>query len=388
MSVPLQYILYLASQVISVLYTIYAHNPVQLIVFWFTMPPKGGGQRSLARQINDYADLDSNDLFTFVEGLKRDQLDGAGFRWQATTTQSRQNCKLNNYTAFCRKILKILPDDDDEYESLLQKDKDVVLFPQDHDELYKQIGLFLIFVAQIAHGKSQARITYTTLMQYREAMMFWAFRACDEHKFVDIPKGRFFRKLTESMRIAAMRYNLPVFGKRRATQIGLAELRRMIDLDMVRTPNLPFAESHHLAWCIGRITAARPGSIAASTKEAREKNKHLLWRDIELTKDVEDGKFSARITFRALKTNRQDPEQNVQKGQKNMEVQCNIKSPQSATNFIFSIPHRLLVIALRRGYLKDITTLDELFEYGLHHIQVSHPHHPSHGFSIFFHCSC
>ncbi|KAL0470454.1 hypothetical protein QR685DRAFT_571571 [Neurospora intermedia] len=43
--------------------------------------------------------------------------------------------------------------------------------------------------------------------------------------------------------------------------VGLPELRMLIDHDILHTGSQEVAEVHHLAWALGRICALRPGSI-------------------------------------------------------------------------------------------------------------------------------
>ncbi|KAK5083428.1 hypothetical protein LTS08_003621 [Lithohypha guttulata] len=293
----------------------------------------GRALRSLDQAMEADLQGDEEALFDLVESLEADKVEAAGFRWQASSTQRRQDRKLQNYEKFCR-LIGVLSRDDNVFANMSDQEKASMLFPDDLGKLYDQTSKFLIFVARRAEGRWQKRITYTTLMQYREAIMFWAFRSHDERKLPDIPTGRFWRKLTQAMRLAAKKYNLPVFGPRRATQIGLAELRQMIDADMISTPNLPFAERHHLAWCIARVTAARPGSICASQKFHAQNGMFLTWRDVTITRSKEYGKFEVTIVFRSLKTNKNDPEQNVKKGQKNMQLTCIIMPPRSPVNLI------------------------------------------------------
>ncbi|RSM09045.1 hypothetical protein CDV31_007907 [Fusarium ambrosium] len=45
-----------------------------------------------------------------------------------------------------------------------------------------------------------------------------------------------------------------------------------------------------------------------------------------------------------------------------IKLRCIIKSPQNATNLIFSVHHRLLAMTLRRQVLDGIETLDQLFD--------------------------
>ncbi|KAM0200381.1 hypothetical protein ACHAPI_002806 [Fusarium lateritium] len=156
------------------------------------------------------------------------------------------------------------------------------------------------------------------------------------------------------------------------SKVGLAELRQLIDIDMITTPEISVAELHHLAWCIGRVCAVRPGSLARSDHRKADAidKPFLTWGDIELSRDSEDGKFTAKITIRNLKTNYEDPEKARKKGSAPSKLKCIIKSPQITSNLIFSVPHRLLIIAIRRGILDGIETLDQLLSSELQYITI------------------
>lgn len=145
----------------------------------------------------------------------------------------------------------------------------------------------------MGRAKDDARISYTTLTQYRSALLFWGGRAYDQRGYGQFNTRRLYNRLTEIIRFVAARYDLVVGPARNSTEIGVDELR-----------------IHHLAWCLGRICAVRPGSIARS----------------ETTKDS-DGK--------------------------------NVISPTHPHNLMFSVPRRLLTIAIRRGILIGVDTLDE-----------------------------
>jgi hypothetical protein len=134
-------------------------------------------------------------------------------------------------------------------------------------------------------------------------------------------------------------------------------------MDMVSTPSIEVAEGHHLAWCIGRVCSVRPGSIAPSRLGGKtEKKLFLTWRDIVLTRGDKKGNCRVEITFRSLKTTLEDPDTALNTNKRQESLQCNVMPPQATETLIFSIPHRLLVIALRRGILAGIDSLDSLFD--------------------------
>ncbi|RKK86501.1 hypothetical protein BFJ71_g13743 [Fusarium oxysporum] len=150
---------------------------------------------------------------------------------------------------------------------------------------------------------------------------------------------------------------------------------KLLDL-LVRAVKLQFRLTEllyaDLAWCIGRICAVRPGSLARSdNKPANSPQKpFLIWKDIELSRDEQHGKFSARLHFRNLKTNYEDPEKSRGKTVQASTLTCIIKSPQNTENMVFSVPHRLLTMAVRRGILDGIETLDQLFSSEAKYISI------------------
>lgn len=147
---------------------------------------------------------------------------------------------------------------------------------------------------------------------------------------------------------------------------------------MISSPSIEVAECHHLAWCIGRICAVRPGSLARSDNKPVDspQKPFLTWNDIELSRDESNGKFSARLYFRNLKTNYEDPQKSMGKTAQASALTCIIKSPQNTENIVFSVPHRLLTIAIRRGILDGIETLDQLFSSTAKYISVRDTTYP------------
>jgi hypothetical protein len=94
-----------------------------------------------------------------------------------------------------------------------------------------------------------------------------------------------YQELTEALRGAAMARKLTRATTTKA-YIGTPELRYLIDMDMRGAPSIELAECHHLAWCIGRFTAARPGSICGNrpedSKVPANDRSYITWRDIEI----------------------------------------------------------------------------------------------------------
>lgn len=82
------------------------------------MRPGEDGQESLFDLIDGYAGDTPDELSEFIESLHQDVLDSAAYVQQVTAAQSTQDPKIAEYTAVCRKVLKVLPKDEEKYESL------------------------------------------------------------------------------------------------------------------------------------------------------------------------------------------------------------------------------------------------------------------------------
>ncbi|KAF5023262.1 hypothetical protein F66182_4674 [Fusarium sp. NRRL 66182] len=141
------------------------------------------------------------------------------------------------------------------------------------------------------------------------------------------------------------------------TLLGTWEILQMMDYDLRNTPCIELAECHHLAWVLGRVAALRPGSLARARNQTQELP-YLVWKDLSIERTEIVGKFIVRMTIRNLKTNSPDPE--AARSQ-NRELTISLHCPAGQLTFELSAPHRILTIALRRGILKKINTVDELF---------------------------
>jgi hypothetical protein len=140
---------------------------------------------------------------------------------------------------------------------------------------------------------------------------------------------------------------------------------------MMTTANIEIAEAHHLAWVISRVCAVCPGSLGApdGTYDA-EKLPFLTWRDVDIQSENEPGRFTAKLTFRNLKTNFEDAERHDLITNPKV-LHCVVTSPTDPANLIFSIPHRLLIIAIRRKIVIGINSIEELLHTDKKMIMVS-----------------
>lgn len=95
----------------------------------------------------------------------------------------------------------------------------------------------------------------------------------------------------------------------------------------------------------------------------------MSWRDIQITRTSRVGDYEVWLTFRNFKGSR-NLEGQLRGSVRDEPIRCRILSPKSPRNLVFNIAHRLVVIALRRGILKDISSMEELLGGEKRHIQV------------------
>ncbi|KAL6353632.1 hypothetical protein LRP88_14130 [Fusarium phalaenopsidis] len=85
---------------------------------------------------------------------------------------------------------------------------------------------------------------------------------------------------------------------------------------------------------------------------------YLVWGDLDIQRTNVEGMFYVKMTIRNLKTNSVDPEKEAD----DKTLILSLHSPKGQMTFELSAPHRILTIALRRGVLSGINTIDELFK--------------------------
>ncbi|KAH6987860.1 hypothetical protein BKA56DRAFT_669462 [Ilyonectria sp. MPI-CAGE-AT-0026] len=138
------------------------------------------------------------------------------------------------------------------------------------------------------------------------------------------------------------------------TRVGIWEILQMMDFDMNQSPCFALAECHHLAWILGRLAALPPSSLGPPQHvHPKDHLPFIAWRDCEIERANVNGKFSVRLTIRNVKTDMM----NSHPGEF-----LYLSNPIGKQTFQMSAPHRLLTIAIRRGVLDGIQTIDELFK--------------------------
>ena len=123
------------------------------------------------------------------------------------------------------------------------------------------------------------------------------------------------------------------------------------------TVSFPVAEIHHLVWSIALDIGLRPSSFGPK-KVSCDAPPYLTWGDVSfrLIRTPLKGHFSVEIRVRNLKGTKRQGSTAPQK------ITFDLCSPSQLTNLVLSVPHRLLVIAPRRGILAGILTTDGLLD--------------------------
>ena len=226
----------------------------------------------------------------------------------------------------------------------------------------------------------QSKMACTTLQQYRQELVFWAERSRQLNPDIDpIDMGSVFTAVTNSMSMACKKYQLSRVPGAKA-EIGLAELRLMMELDMTTTMYIDVAEQHHAAWCIGRVCAVRGASIGAPPEDDEDTTDipYLAWRDIDSVRLREPGKFMVTMRFRNLKSNPKvaptGGDRRSKGGMNMMILTMDVNPPKNPDNLIFSVPHRLLAIAIRRKLLEGIETVEDLLNGDLQFLTIKPDH--------------
>lgn len=186
-------------------------------------------------------------------------------------------------------------------------------------------------------------------------MYYWVVEKCrnppDQYRFF---KGttQTIQYIFKKMGVQNEEYKKPYYGK--------PELQIMIDDEMSQPiVRIAHMEQQHLAWIFGCLCGIRPGSLGSHPDD---ESRHLRWNDITIRREITsdggfEGRFTACCVFRYLK----DRNTTVRKPSRFQQLRLTVRSARSPDHIPFSLPHRLLTILIRRGLLRDYTTVEELF---------------------------
>lgn len=127
------------------------------------------------------------------------------------------------------------------------------------------------------------------------------------------------------------------------------DIKNLIEFVTYSDANVENAQQMVIAWLDSFICGVRPGTIAVSKNRL---DQFLRWEDIDISRTA-DGNFQVIITHKWLKGYREE---------RLKPLRFRVSGPQHAEDVMFSLPHRLVALALRRGILHDFRTVEELLE--------------------------
>ncbi|KAK3114273.1 hypothetical protein LTR53_007558 [Teratosphaeriaceae sp. CCFEE 6253] len=309
-----------------------------------------------------------HERYILLDELGEDVAKSSDFRWHAPSTQNQQDFHLDMYRTFVLKWLKGYKDED--VRQMSEDQTTALLFPDDTKALGNQLNFFIVhdFKRSVPKARAAKTILVRSLIPYRGSLMFWCGRHFDKRN-VQWSRRKIFNDMSKAMRYVQKMYGGPP-SRVSKTWLGLAELRQLLDFEAFNNRCVELSEQHQALWCMGRVTALRPGSLCPTGKYGR--TDPFVWRDLVFTVGDEPGMFEARLTITRLDIKHAaDPLDEVNMASDVLAIR--FISPE-AHNLIFSSAHRLLLIALRRGLLKDIVTIDELLGYTGHVISIKPAH--------------
>ncbi|KAK5091105.1 hypothetical protein LTR05_001285 [Lithohypha guttulata] len=317
-----------------------------------TLRPTRGGFEVGIDDFLDNFDPDDPEAIRDWEERYGDVDDDALFRSGSASLQQRQDLHLRlflksmkAYSARYDENYKDLTDDQIMDQEIRSASKETVL---------RNVRICLRDACFFTRGRAMQdnRPRYQTLIQHRNSMLFWVRR--------EIPSDReFLNVANQTLQNVARRWGINKTRKVK-TYMGHHELKQLIDYDTAKSPSMAVTESHHLAWCLGLICGVRPGSIGWSKNWPHQ---FLTFNEVQISRGHQRGVFNAKITFLYLKGDR-----DTMKAQDGLTFSVN--GATSSDFLTASIPHRLLIMLLRRGGLQDHATLESLLQGNEHEVRV------------------
>jgi len=319
---------------------------------------------SLSEQLERYKEMDPSMIDDMMQEIAEMAAESESFRGDDLATQLTQDRVLEEY----RKFIRIK---EDQPADLADDEIDKLAFCTDQERLISNMKQFIIWAynrsndlsTEVSYSDQPASMDYASLIAYRDALLFWTLR-CFKKRGRNVPsEATLHENITDSVNWVQKDFGIRNRKVIHAS-IGLPELRQLLDYEMSASKNIEVSEQHQVLWCFFRQTAARTDLLRWNTQ--REENL-LRWKDIKFVNRGQ-GKWLTIITLDHLQTSFYDPQELRIQGR-----DVHMDSP-NADNIIFSVPHRLLVIAIRRGILRSVKTIDEVLSTNLAFLLIKEEH--------------
>jgi hypothetical protein len=167
--------------------------------------------------------------------------------------------------------------------------------------------------------------------------------------------------MTQAMMLAFRSFGEPTeaMEKHYLTKLDLCSL---IEFDHASAISPDNAQQHHIAWLLGFLCGVRPGAIGYSNKR---RGHFLQWKDIQISRIGPAGScnFKLTATFRWLKGHHDENRRTLK---------FSVSGPSTIEDVMYSLPHRILAVLIRRRYLRDHHTVRSLIDGQEVQIHIKH----------------
>ncbi|EME77334.1 uncharacterized protein MYCFIDRAFT_179910 [Pseudocercospora fijiensis CIRAD86] len=295
-----------------------------------------------------------------MEDRERVMIESEDFRLESPSYQVRLDKHLWEYRAATMIYIRHLGEED----SLVTRDSlssanDHIFFPEDMDRLFEYCKHYFIWAVQRIRPLRKVDVSprLATIISRR-----WSLRHWIKNKLGNkAPNYRTYHsKTNKSLHYAARVFGINKKAKTKA-YFGRQELRFMIDADMHRTEYVDVAEQHHLAWILGCICGVRPGSLGFTSKRP---DNYMRWKHVKITRS-EQIKFTVELEFEYLK-GYNDDDGELHSG----DLIMTVTPPENPDNIPLNPGYYMLLILLRRGFLKRYENFSQLLAGHDHHISI------------------
>ena len=228
-----------------------------------------------------------------------------------------------------------------------KEELDALAFPLSETEMIQNLQIYLAVATKYVEGKSREteRPRLNTIRAKRDAMIGFINRRYWDAGREPPAKAKLLSYTNEVLQKCGEVYGVDQSATKKP-YMGRLELAQLIDWDSLRSARPAITEVHHLSWCMANQCGIRPSSIAIPN--ADHQDRFMRWKDIQITRSLAPGRFDCYLDFVNLKSTLDDLSFTLDKS-----LKMRPKSPLSTNYIPQSIPHRLLVILLRRDGLQD-----------------------------------
>ncbi|EGP86319.1 uncharacterized protein MYCGRDRAFT_109711 [Zymoseptoria tritici IPO323] len=291
-----------------------------------------GQPASLGERLNRWSENQDPELSAAAKDAFEKSRDSYKFDFAAPGTQKRRQQNLEEFTAYIVGMAKMAG----------QEISDEKLWGSDVVEANLRAYIRMCAKEIAPRSYKSASIKFSTLIQRRQSMIFWINKKCAD----DVSRKDLWNASQEALHHAYRAENMAMVTEEKIYLTKL-DMINLLEHDQYTSYNAENAQQQHIAWLLAYVCGVRPGTIGAAKFYG---NQCLTWGDVHV-KRVGPNNFSAKVLFKYLKGYRNE-------NLKPLRFTC--AGPRFAEDVAYSLGHRLLALALRRGLLQDYNTVEEL----------------------------